>query len=111
LLHFHAADGKTQRLDASTLPLGVLADPPVKRPRAFQLEPGDIIALISDGVFEYADPEGRQFGLEPVARLFAEHADQSADELIQRIRREVDQFARGADQGDDMTMVLVKRQA
>lgn len=109
LLHFHAADRQTQRLDASTLPLGVLADPPINRPRAFEFAPGDIVALISDGVFEYANPEGRQFGLEPVAELFAEHAEESADQLIQRIRDAVHRFACGAEQGDDMTMVLIKR--
>jgi len=62
LLHYRAADDACQWVGASTFPLGIVAGPAFEPPPAFRLDPGDILALLSDGIYEYANDAGDQFG-------------------------------------------------
>jgi serine phosphatase RsbU (regulator of sigma subunit) len=73
------------------------------------LEPGDVLALISDGIYEFMAADGGQFGEERVARVVQAHAQGSMEELGRRLLEDVFDFAAGAPQTDDMTMVLVRR--
>ena len=52
LLHFRAAGGHCEWLDPTTFPMGFMKYPSVDPPRSLALAPGDILGLISDGVFE-----------------------------------------------------------
>ncbi len=109
LMHYHAATDEFTWLDASMFPLGIMADPPLERPAPIHLAPGDILALCSDGIYEYADNENRQFaegGVEQVVRM---NPKATAAQLIETIRAAVKGHAAGAPQLDDMTIVIVKR--
>jgi phosphoserine phosphatase len=109
LLWFHAAEGLCEWLDASTIPLGMM---PTLRPRAsrsFEMAPGDIIGLLTDGIFEYQDRSGELFGEERVGALVIAHGDAPMAGLVERIVSEVEAFAGGAPQNDDMTILLVRR--
>ncbi len=109
LLHYRAAGDQCIWLDASTMPLGIMPDLPLDAPPPIDLQPGDILGLLSDGIYEYADPAGQQFGEDGVAAVIRRHAAGPMDELIQQIRAAVVAHANGAPQLDDMTIVLVKR--
>jgi len=109
LLHYHAATGQCQWFDASTYPMGIMPDLAVDPVPSFHLEPGDIIGLISDGIFEYANPEGEQFMEDRAGEVVQAHHADSMRALIESMRDAVRDFARGAPQMDDMTIVLVKR--
>jgi len=75
------------------------------------LAPGDILAVISDGIYEYRNPEGEEFGDARVRALLAAHRSRSAAEISALLFAGVQEFARRAPQEDDMTVVLVKRGA
>ena len=75
-----------------------------------KLAPGDILALISDGVYEYNNTEGEQFGEDRVARVFKEHHHLSMAELTGQLIQAVREFAGTAPQEDDITLVLVRRE-
>ncbi|NBB82774.1 MAG: SpoIIE family protein phosphatase [Alphaproteobacteria bacterium] len=109
IMHYHAADGAFTWLDASTFPLGIMPDPPLDAPAALALAPGDIVALCSDGIYEYANAANVQFAEGGVEAVVREHHAAGAGELIERIRQAVAAHADGADQLDDMTIVIVKR--
>ncbi len=109
LMHYHAATDKFDWIDASTFPLGIMADPPLDAPPPMVLEPGDIVALCSDGIYEYADPDNAQFAEGGVEKVIREHTGATAAELIDRIRNAVVAHARGAPQLDDMTILTIKR--
>jgi phosphoserine phosphatase len=109
ILHYHAIDRECEWIDASTFPMGIMSGVPVDRPKPMELEVGDIVGLISDGIFEYADPDSKQFGEKRVGDVLAEHGGGAMTDLIDHLRNAVETFARGAPQNDDMTIVFVKR--
>ncbi len=69
---------------------------------------GDLFVLYTDGLTEAMNSEGDCFGDARLASLVAQHADLAADELRERILREIDAFTDSALQQDDMTMVLLR---
>jgi serine phosphatase RsbU (regulator of sigma subunit) len=72
------------------------------------LEAGDLYVLFTDGISEAMNADDDCFGEARLARLLEEHADLPAEELRERILRDVEAFAGGAPQHDDMTMILLK---
>jgi phosphoserine phosphatase len=67
--------------------------------------------LLSDGFYEYENATGEAFGEARVREVIATHRDAPMRELVAALERAVDAFAAGALQLDDMTAVLVKREA
>lgn len=109
ILHFRAATGAVERGLPTTFPLGAF---PVDQPRPsrrLEFAPGDIVALISDGVFEWPGRDGGEFGVERVEALLREHHGQPAAQLAALIHRQARAF--GAAQADDVTIVLLHRLA
>jgi sigma-B regulation protein RsbU (phosphoserine phosphatase) len=109
ILHFHAATRETTLASATTLPLGMMPVVQLREPHADTLAPGDMLALITDGIYEYENPAGEMFGSARVASLLRDHAGNTAAATLQAIVEAVTEFAKGAPQNDDMTIVLVRR--
>ncbi|MEM9252508.1 MAG: GAF domain-containing SpoIIE family protein phosphatase [Planctomycetota bacterium] len=115
------ASGGCEQLDATTLPLGILDPIELVDEGPIRLEPGDVLALISDGIFEYQSPAGEEYGADRLERLLAANRGASCAELIERIREDVEGHARrtsnggkaakAVEQADDMTILLVRRVA
>jgi phosphoserine phosphatase len=110
LLHFHGATGECEWLDPTTFPMGFMIYPAVEPPRTLALAPGDVLGLISDGVFEAQDSAGRMFGAAGVAEVVLRHRDQPMSEILVRLLDAVRDFAGTAPQADDITIVLIGRQ-
>jgi serine phosphatase RsbU (regulator of sigma subunit) len=72
------------------------------------LHTGDLYVLFTDGISEAMNAEDDCFGEARLALLLEEHADLPIEELRERILRDVEAFAGGAPQHDDMTMILLK---
>ena len=110
ILCYRAKRASFEEHKPTTFPLAAM---PLERLRAattLELEPGDVLALISDGIYECADARGEDFGAERVRRLIAERHDAPMAELAVELLQSVQAFAGGAPQADDMTLVLVKRE-
>jgi sigma-B regulation protein RsbU (phosphoserine phosphatase) len=69
---------------------------------------GDVIALYTDGITEAMNAAGDLFGDARLGHIIEEHGHLDAAELRERILREIEAFVGGADQHDDMTMILIK---
>jgi serine phosphatase RsbU (regulator of sigma subunit) len=72
------------------------------------LLPGDLYVLFTDGISEAMNAADDCFGEARLAKLLEDHADLPTEELRERILRDVEAFAGGAPQHDDMTMILLK---
>ena len=96
-------------LPASTVPLGLLPDPPMPEPEPIRFQTGDVFVVLSDGFFEYANGAGEEFGRDRVAAAFTAEPDLAADDLIHRLEQQLDAFADGAPQEDDLTALVIKR--
>jgi serine phosphatase RsbU (regulator of sigma subunit) len=77
--------------------------------RQIRLAPGDVLALISDGVYEFAAPDGSEFGEDGVASVIREGIDLPMDALARRLVDAAFAFGSGAPQADDITLVLLRR--
>ncbi|HYK38375.1 MAG TPA: SpoIIE family protein phosphatase [Candidatus Eremiobacteraceae bacterium] len=76
-----------------------------------KLEPGDTLVLYSDGVTEAMDPEDEMFGMNRFEEVLKDTSDVPLERLQERILEAVENFARGARQADDLTLLLVRFQA
>jgi sigma-B regulation protein RsbU (phosphoserine phosphatase) len=74
-----------------------------------KLEPGDTLVLFSDGVTEAMDPAEQLFGVPRLKDVLMGVATQTPlDELQTKVLDAVENFARGASQADDLTLLLVR---
>jgi anti-sigma regulatory factor (Ser/Thr protein kinase) len=74
------------------------------------MRPGDILLLLSDGIYEYHDAGGEQFGEARVEEIVRSHHGESMARLSAILLDAIQTFAAGAPQDDDITVVLVKRE-
>jgi len=70
---------------------------------------GDILALISDGLYERVDAGNAEFGPERVAEAIRRGQHLPMAELCQRLLVAADTFAGGIAAADDVTLILVRR--
>jgi len=107
ILHYRAATGSIDRGLPTSFPLGAYPVGEPKPPRRVALEAGDIIALISDGIFEWPGRDGGEFGVERVEALLRANHSLPAAQLAQLIHDSA--AAVGAAQADDVTVLLLRR--
>jgi phosphoserine phosphatase RsbU/P len=109
LLHLHAASGEVSWLDATTIPMGALTLAEPAPSHSMRLEPGDVLGLISDGVYEYVDVAGRQFGEQRTAEFITAMQHRPMREVAEALLAALEDFGGGAAQADDITIVLLRR--
>src|SRR6266571_2908960 len=105
----HAA-GTVAQLASGGLPLGIKRDGDYREGRT-QLQPGDVLVIYSDGVTEAASPTGEEFGPTRLYEVVSRNIDASAAGIRDRIESALTKFAQGTRAGDDITLVIAKRQA
>jgi sigma-B regulation protein RsbU (phosphoserine phosphatase) len=110
ILHFHAADESCEWHSPTNVPVGIMEIDDSTESANLQLEPGDILGLISDGVYEYNNNQGEEFGEDRVAGVFQSQHHLSMSELSTRLIQAVEDFGGDAPQEDDITLVLVRRE-
>jgi serine phosphatase RsbU (regulator of sigma subunit) len=105
----HAA-GTLENLSSGGLPLGIMPNSPYREGRT-QLQPGDVLVIYSDGVSEAVNPQGEEFGAPRLHGVVGLNIERSAAAIRDRIESALTKFAQGTPAADDITLVIVKRQA
>ena len=106
--HYRASSGEFEQLKITASPLGMRA-----RTRygtlPVDLEPGDRIVFISDGIPEAENAQGEIIGFERTAEIVRQRCAQglSSQEVIDRLIRDVKDFTGEVPQGDDMTFIVL----
>ena len=72
------------------------------------LEPGDILALYTDGVTEQENPQEEEFSLDRLQQVILNKASEPAAVIIADLAEAVSTFAGPAEQSDDFTLVIMK---
>lgn len=109
LLIYRSSDGSCEWRDATTFPLGIVDDPPLDPPETVALHVGDLLVLLTDGFYEYQNPQNEQMGKDRVAEAIRLAANQSASQILDKLMAETVAFAQDAPQLDDLTAVIIKR--
>jgi sigma-B regulation protein RsbU (phosphoserine phosphatase) len=101
-------DGAVEELCASGLPLGLLPGARYEY-RRIDFSPGDLVCLYSDGITECAAPNDDEFGQDRLAQFLVDRHEQPLSTILEELDRAVTEFAAGQPQGDDQTVVLLRR--
>jgi sigma-B regulation protein RsbU (phosphoserine phosphatase) len=101
-------DGRVETLEAGGLLLGVFPEASYER-GIVNLEPGDTLALYTDGVTEASNPEGDLYSEERLVEALCRSRAGSARVIHDRVLAEVREFQKGREPDDDLTLILLKR--
>jgi sigma-B regulation protein RsbU (phosphoserine phosphatase) len=97
-----------QRLDSINIPLGFLPGHKFTCSDPILLEPGDILALLTDGITEAEKPDQEPFGAERALGFIQAHREDSAQDIVTKLFHTVRDFSDGLPQVDDITSVICR---
>lgn len=101
-------DGRVEEAGSDgCLPVGLISQAQYESSYA-TLTPGDTLVLYTDGVTEASNSGGEFYGLERLRDLLARHASAGIEELRAEVVRSIEQFTAGAEQADDITMLIIR---
>ena len=109
LLRYDAARGTFDMVESDAMPFGIMSDLDVEIARPIPMRPGDLFAVISDGIFEAVDRAGRQFGPERVIDVLSVHHRRSPQRIMAAVRDAVNAFTDARPASDDRTAIIIKR--
>ncbi len=103
------ADGTVTALPVSdNICMGVIEDFAYTA-HTLKLEPGDTLVAYTDGVTEAFDTTGAAYGDERLCQLIASLSGKTAKEITDGVNASVADFANGAEQSDDITVLTLQR--
>ena len=105
----HSA-GTVEQLASGGLPLGIKRDADYREGKT-QMQYGDVLVIYSDGVTEAVSPSGEEFGPTRLYEVVSRNIESSASGIRDRIESSLTKFSQGTAASDDITLVIVKRQA
>ncbi len=110
ILRYDAARRQCDVLAADTVPFGVVPELSIELAEPDKLAKGDIVVVISDGIYEAVDAAGAQFGVDRVTEIVTSHCDRTPAEIITALREAVAVFTGDVPAGDDRTGIIIKKQ-
>ncbi len=102
------ADGRVEKLSGGGMVLGLFSTLRYEL-RETKLEPGDMLALYSDGVTEATSPLGDEFGEEGLAEFLQSRRTESCSYLVAGLIDYLRNWHGSSSFNDDFTIVLVRR--
>lgn len=109
ILWYKQEAGEIKSLEAQGIPLGMIDGAKYDHGIEEHFDRGDILALVTDGFYEWTNPEGEEFGLRRLEGVLRDSYKLSATEIIEKLKSAVITFCRGTKQQDDLTAVIIKR--
>lgn len=105
---YHSEKNKFEKLtDRHGLVLGAM-DSSKYKTYEFKLEKGDALFVYTDGVPEATNKDNVQFGEERLVNSLNKNPQASAQELINNMKKDIDEFVLDAPQFDDTTMLAFR---
>ncbi|MGH9200387.1 MAG: PP2C family protein-serine/threonine phosphatase, partial [Vicinamibacterales bacterium] len=96
-----------RRIEAGGMPVGLFEAAPYSLDKV-HLQPGDTMIMYSDGVTEAQNVAGEEFGEARMAEVLKTHSTEPASVVLEQLIDAVKTFAKGADQYDDITALIVR---
>ena len=95
-------------LERGNIPLGILPDMDLSPSDPLELQPGDLVLLVTDGILEAGLPDRALFGVERMLEVVRANRDRRACEIIQSLHQAVFDFTGLTRPQDDLTTVVIK---
>jgi serine phosphatase RsbU (regulator of sigma subunit) len=107
IFHYRHRDGSIEEILLKGMPLGAMKNFPYVV-YDVELEKGDIMLLLSDGLPEQKDANGEMFDYKRVQQYFSGVVNESPDQIISHLAKMGDEWMNGVQQDDDITMLVLK---
>ncbi len=108
--YYLSAAGEARPLEEGGTVLGPIADATYER-GFLTLVPGDLLVFYTDGLTETrgkSDDHWEEYGVERLLAVAEARRDRPAEEIVQAVFDDVDEFSRGRPAHDDRTLVVVR---
>lgn len=105
-----AGPARIEKPETEAWPLGIDADLGPRAAAEIPLAPGDVLLVVSDGIFEASDASGRHLGLARVDELLMTHAPRGAQAVAEAVREAVRAHVGGGSTADDCTLLVLRRE-
>ncbi len=99
---------EVKMLRRSDVPLGIKPDTQYATSAEIQLETGDIVLVVTDGIEETMGPDNTFFGNERLLEVVRQHRDRSAHEIVEALYGAARNFSDNSPQTDDLTVIVIK---
>jgi len=106
-LIYRAGENLVEEILLEGMPLGGFIGAE-RQEASFDLQSGDTILLMSDGLPEMLNPENEMLDYPKTKELFEEVANQSPKAIIDHLFKASTSWANGQPQADDITLVVIK---
>jgi sigma-B regulation protein RsbU (phosphoserine phosphatase) len=100
--------GHTELLPRTGIALGMFGDEKYES-KTCPFEPGDLIAVYTDGLTEMAAPSGDLYGEDRLVEFLIENREAEPEQIIARLLTEIETFSDQAPRTDDITLLLARR--
>jgi phosphoserine phosphatase RsbU/P len=90
------------------VPLGIKPDTQYQNGQAVQLDAGDLVLLLTDGIDEAVSPKEELFGIDRALAVVRERRTRPAIEVVEALDQAVREFSQNAPQLDDATAVVIR---
>lgn len=101
-------NGKISKLEIGGMILGVMKTAIPYRSEKIKLIKDDVLVMFTDGISEAMNKKGEEFSDESLEKLSLELAGGTSENIMNKIQSEVQKFTNGANQSDDLTLVVIK---
>lgn len=98
---------RIEQLDVGGTVIGLIEQASFGQARV-QLDPGSLLVAFTDGISEAMNPRNEEWGEARLVEAVEAAHSAAAPELARRIFAAADAFAEGAEQHDDMTLVILR---
>ncbi|MGI4739607.1 MAG: PP2C family protein-serine/threonine phosphatase [Janthinobacterium lividum] len=110
-LYYHSIKEEVSYFQSEGLGLGILRNASYGRHvknQFWDYNPGDVMVIYTDGIPEARNAEGDEYGEARLAQMLEQCFYQSAEEINQYIRQDVQEFSKGLPLHDDQTLLVIK---
>jgi sigma-B regulation protein RsbU (phosphoserine phosphatase) len=97
-----------EELKGSGIALGINGAFQYAENRHKGLTNGQIIAIGTDGIWEAFNKKGKMFGKQRFKGIIRQNAAAGADDILNAVYNEINQFVEGQKTEDDITLVIIK---
>jgi sigma-B regulation protein RsbU (phosphoserine phosphatase) len=101
------ASGAHEMLDGGGPVLGIIPFAPYSQMQ-IELHPGDMLTMYSDGVTEAVDVNENEYGEDRLIEVLKKNRAEPATAIVQAVTKSLAEFALGAPQADDITLLVAK---